>query len=41
MFTQTVEKSIVDIVVIKRQFVGIFKSNGFAIGKRVGLFVKL
>ncbi|MBT5702227.1 MAG: hypothetical protein HOI67_12325, partial [Gammaproteobacteria bacterium] len=41
MFMEPIKKSIVDTVVIKRQFIRILKSNTFAIGISISFFVQL
>tara|TARA_B110000116_G_scaffold191318_1_gene166331 strand:- start:3175 stop:3318 length:144 start_codon:yes stop_codon:yes gene_type:complete len=41
MFMEPIKESIVNVVVIQRQFIGILKSNTFAICKRISLFIQL
>jgi len=41
MLMEPIKKSIVDSVVIKRQFIRILKSNTFAVCIGIGLFIQL
>jgi len=41
MFMEPIKESIVNVVVIQRQFIRILKRNTFAICKRISLFIQL